>query len=314
MTRPFRPLALGDPGHLAEHDWLMRQFPAGSIVSTGVVNELFNLFDPNGIDDIVIPPGEWITSQTLIATNRVIRAAHHTSKITYIGTGVAIEIETNDAHHRLPLVAKAQAWGSGGSPDRTSVGVRIRNANDNTVHLAGVYGFYTGLDVHGDNDGCCFNEIHPGKLVDNMLGLFWSVNGTGWVNSNTFIGGRAVLTSSVPAGVIGSRGVMGGQGTGTGERAGNGNTVIGLGLESNRWEFSVELSAPYNTFVGCRFEDASPIMMRGATSYDNLFVGGYAIIDDDRYGPYFFADTANGRLANAWLSGDGDAVRRPIAP
>lgn len=290
----------------------MRQFPLGAIgAGSATVDALLDLFDPDGIDDVVVPAGEWILSETLDITNRSLRAAHATSTIRYVGSGPAVRISTNDTHHRVPHIIRTLAWDAA---DRTSIGCQVLNAYDNTIHLAGVQGFWTGLDVRGDDDGCCFNEIHPGKLVDNMLGMAWSVNGTGWVNSNTFIGGRAVLTSSAPSGVVGSRGVAGGQGTGTGERAGNGNTVIALGLESDRWQYSVELTAPYNTFTGCRFEDASPILMSGENAYGNQFIGGYAIIDDDRYGPDFLADTATGRAANVWRTADGDHIRKPVTP
>lgn len=304
MSRGTYPVGSTDPAHVAEHNWLMRMFPYGAVTADATIDALFDLIDDDG-SDIVVPPGTWNISTTLTVTGRAIRAADHTSTINYTGAGVALQIATTGVRHWLPNVTKTKAWDSGGSPDRASVGVRVLNSSDNVIFGGTVSGFWVGLDVRGDADGSSYNEIHPGLLLDNMIGLRWSAVNAGWSNHNNYIGGRVRLSSSATDGVVGSRYVLGDSGVG------NGNMMTGTTLESDRCEYSVEVSAGYNLFIGCRFESPSPILLSGAEAKHNQFIGGYGILDNELYGPGFYATDEVNLPLNVMVGADSDRIRRP---
>jgi hypothetical protein len=301
------PITLSDARHLAEHNWLARQMPAG-LVTPGPTDSLFDLVAEMD-NEVVVPPGTWTISETLeITGNKWIRAADHTSEIVYTGTGSAILLDVPSySVNRIPRLTHARLWDDTPSGDDTSIGVQVRNAGASIFTVGYIYGFNVGLDVHGDADGCVLNTFHLTTISDCKIGLRWSAANGGWSNQNTYIGGNIAMSTSAAAGVSGSRLIAGVNGEG------NGNTLIGVGLEGDRAEHPVELTAGFNQFVGCRFEGTNDILLTGSGARFNVVQGGYGVMALEGYGVNMVYDDATWGPTNVLITPDGSGRRAPIA-
>lgn len=116
--------------------------------------------------------------------------------INYTGSGVAVNVEGPTATTRLdtptmnmPKVLCGNkpvvGWTAG------TVGIRFNNLSAAIVNVPWVRGFETGMHVTAHGTGNVYNTFTIGALDNNKVNqLLSGLSTTGWINNNTFIGGR----------------------------------------------------------------------------------------------------------------------------
>lgn len=243
-------------------------------------------------EGLTFPAGFLVTSSTTTVVPAGVPVhMDNEAALIYTGSGIGLDINgwSYAAPNRLMGAASVRVrhpgatWDTGA--DTTSVGVRLRNAQFCVVDIAEVTGFETGVLMHGDGDGCCYNTITLGAIVDNKRNLrFDGVNG-GWANQNLFLGGACRHNSgwSSYAGTV----LVDLSATG------NNNVFVAISLEGAYSETTVAVAVTSNQFLACRYEANGPGTFKLLAGSDgNQVIGG-----SGNGGPLskMFADASGGR-------------------
>ena len=139
---------------------------------------------------IVIPEGTYNFNDTLtIAVDDINIDCRGTLNWTKVAAGTAIMIGDADPSYRITGNIKvyntnADNWAT------VSTGVMIQNCNECNIRIDKAENFRVGVYMHGLSNGCAYNQITLGRIVDNQFGLYLNADATGWVNENIFYGGR----------------------------------------------------------------------------------------------------------------------------
>lgn len=202
------------------------------------------------------------------------------AEIRYTGTGTAVIIGseagvvTARRSFRAPRVVKTgrvTGWDAG------SVGLLLRNLNTCEVYVPFVQDFERNLVCHGEGTGFAYTTIRLGALWEGRGNLDLTCNSTGYVNQNTFIGGRlqkVAWKGAVPddpeafqVRMVSTDDQMLGP---------NNNTFLGVSLESvNVQLYSVQISGSHNHFLNCRWEYGPHNILYKSGARLNLISGGY---------------------------------------
>jgi hypothetical protein len=200
----------------------------------------------------------------------------------YYGTGTALVIGDDSVtgivtyrkNFFLPRVINKSRGTTGW--DGTSIGVKCVNLNDCKVFVSFIQDFEKGLNVTGLSQGTAYSNFYLGSMWDNHKNIVLDGDATGWVNQNTFIGGRLQLSLSKGAVVDDMNAVMIDMSS---TIQPNNNTFIGTSLEGiNVAYYRLDISGRFNTFYNCRFEAQSgstPRVRYRASAYSNVIDGGY---------------------------------------
>lgn len=140
------------------------------------------------------------------------------------------------------------------------VGIHFRSCNNNQVYIASVYYFNVGIKISDyDGIGCCYNQFYIGEIwnTNKAVLLTWGERGShkGWVNENSFIGGRFSCYSSLKLDECYDFYVE----IGSGAKYGGVDSlkVVRASFESNR-RIPVHLEHCIDSsFIDCRTEDCS---------------------------------------------------------
>lgn len=212
--------------------------------------------DAAGADGLLRLSGDYLISDTLVILGAV-DAVNAT--LNYTGSGTALRIRSgsgSDAIHRRQMVLPAVIQGNHleGSWD-SSVGVEVVNANACEITVPHVQGFGTGLRLTADAAGHAYNTYNLGHLDNNKVNLQIDPGSTGgWVNENTFLGGRASINSGEGIGIIGARHIL----ISAGANQANNNRFFGTSIEGNSPEYHVECYGQANYFIALRWEATTP--------------------------------------------------------
>jgi hypothetical protein len=183
---------------------------------------------------------------------------------------------------RLPRVTNSSyIAGSGWAGFGT--GIDLANIYQSEIFIPQVTGFDIGVDVGGYDSGCAYNTISILMLQNNKRGI--RIGGkatTGWANQNVFFIQRAFINSGEGSAISGARYLLFAPfNTATNDVSWpNGNTIIGMTLESNEPEYLAEIAGNNNVLLNCRFEATNPpVKLTGHASvtltYENMIIGGY---------------------------------------
>jgi len=213
------------------------------------------------------------TSQTITVGPNIPIHMDAGSAIIYTGTGIGVDINAwsfsspNRLMGRGVLRVRRSTtnWDSG--VDTTSIGIRLRNAQFCDFRIPEVAGFETGLLLQGDGDGCCYNDISLGDIVDNKRCIRFQGVNSGWANQNTFHGG-AVRHNSGFASYVGTMLI-------DMSTTGNNNTFIGTSLEGAYSQTTASILYSNNVFLNCRYELNAAGSFKFLSSADsNQVIGG----------------------------------------
>ena len=240
--------------------------------------------------------GTYTTDQTLIIKGHCDLSG---LTISYTGTTTAIRVTSGvgsalkEKSIALPSVKHIGKTVNGWSRVTGTIGVDLVNLSRCDVRLpALVQSFATGARFYADGTEHAYCSYSVGHLSNNQVNLRLDVVNGGWVNENTFFGGRCSHFSNEAAG--GSGASMTGPAVGTrhvllttqsSTWAGpNSNKFYGLSVENTgATEFAVDFdNAGKNLFDGCRWETwlggvagYLPRVRYGAVATENVIRGGY---------------------------------------
>lgn len=230
-------------------------------------------------DGVLVIKGEYEINGTVqIRCHLDAAAATLTAYDTTLNPAVLVGARTagerlSDRTIVLPHVIQAgKTLGAGWSG--TDVGVEISNTYSCHITTQRISSFSTNLwlSAYG-SAGNVYNDITLGHLENGKINLRLApADAAGWVNQNTFIGGRCYVASAEGTAIAGVRHIL----IDTGTNPVNNNLFLNTSIEGNGPEYHVECFGLYNVFQNCRWE-ASPakIQFNGANGNSNVVAYGY---------------------------------------
>ena len=224
--------------------------------------------------------GTYFVSETLQIiescdfSNCVFYAEGTTSPVFLLGSEDS-STQTFSKTYKMPKVYCSdkpyRGWDSG------SVGIRYANLYSCVTYTPRVSGFEIG-EWYGGSRGHAYNEHHHEMPYGNKVNvLLQATSATGWVNENTFYGGRHGCNSSDTTDWSDTRNLKLTNYPGS-TGVPNNNLFIKPSIESNSIEYQLELSGTYNTFLNARYEGNGKVLLKaedGIYTQYNEFVGGY---------------------------------------
>jgi hypothetical protein len=256
-----------------------RSYPLGA-AADGVTNDhgaLQAAADLAGADGIfAAPPGDYYIGSSTLEIHGACELAGVV--IHYDGTGVALRVRNGAGATRidrkrlvLPAVTKD-------SPDAVLgrspalIGIQVWNTQTCDIYVPLVSNFGLGLYLTGDGAGNVYNSYFLGHLNNNLRAIEIVPGATGgWVNENTFLGGRCSINSGEGAAITDSRFIR----LVASSNDPNNNRFVGVSLEGNGPTFTVECFGSYNQWIGCRWEGTPSIKFDGADAHSNVIAYGY---------------------------------------
>lgn len=225
--------------------------------------------------DVAAADGSKLVTAGIITTasTLTLKSAADLSQLTinYSGTGVAVQVQGSTlalplgpVTISLPTVLCTNKPGVGWTAG--TVGVRLLNVSSCDIKVKAVRNFETGLDMTANVTGNVYNTVTIGALDNNKVNLWINPTGGGWVNQNTFIGGRYAHYSGEGLGVVGTKHINITQGTGS---VANMNVWVNPSVETGPGivEYGIDIEAGmYNVFQNPRVE------ANGADPYDRVAV------------------------------------------
>jgi len=139
---------------------------------------------------IVIPPGWYYFNRTLRLDNSYsvlqcdgVLKWLGTDPCTAILIGGSNTTEIIRASIRL-YNATTQSW------DTNTIGIQVKNVINSDIQIEDCHDFTIGLQLVGDGRGTAYNKFTLGLFKENMVGVDFKCINRGYVNQNTFYGGR----------------------------------------------------------------------------------------------------------------------------
>lgn len=167
----------------------------------------------------------------------------------------------------LPRVVNLDAPSSGFAGIENSIGVQVLNLFSAEVHVPDIKNFYRGLYLTASQTGNAWNTYYINALTFNKFNLDITPIGSGWVNQNTFIGGRfrANETSETDktTQIKLQKPIDNFSGWGP-----NNNVFIGCDVGDQHAEYAIDCNACYNYFYGCRYEYDSKVRFKANAASD----------------------------------------------
>jgi hypothetical protein len=238
--------------------------------------------------------------------------------LTYTGTGTAVTLATLDrAEVRVNVRRTVADWdvATGTGTDVATIGILADNCTDSDLHVTAT-NFWTGFRLATSASDSTHNRIYIGALMDNKIGFQFLPSGGHGTNQNTIIGGRVRLNSGHTVAAAGTRYILLSAGSN------NANVFIGVAVENEMPERSLDVFGSYNAFHGMRFEanpDHAIVFDAAATGnalYNCYFSSSYAAQITDNgtgnmiLGPSGFKNVP--MLTGNVLIRDGDALRTNV--
>jgi hypothetical protein len=89
----------------------------------------------------------------------------------------------------LQINGYLEAYYTGTYGNHTKAGIKIQQVYSSTFNIGAFY-CKVGIHLHAYDSGCVYNTFHLGQVRNNETGVYLQPTNTGWVNENTFYGGR----------------------------------------------------------------------------------------------------------------------------
>lgn len=209
---------------------------------------------------------------TFTVNDNTITAIQYGSNTTYL----------KNFNSTLPSVIQlqkaSQGWGEG------DVGIKIINIGESIINIQRITHFSTGVWLSASNgNGLTYNTFTFEWLGNNKTNLLLlQDDDTGWVNQNTFIGGRFSHSSAGEGDeVSGVRQIALLCRPTTETSVPDNNQFYGVSLEGNAPEYHIECVGNHNLWSNCRFETTAPVLPKiywrnisGRVAHANKIIGG----------------------------------------
>lgn len=154
-------------------------------------------------------------------------------------------------------------------------GVTLFECYTNSILINRIEGFNKGLVLTATSHGCVYNTIEIGEITNCLQSIVLQTQSNGWVNENTFIGGRLLNTSDYVS-TYGSD-IIKINLSGTSVHRVNNNYFVHICLEGDEGSSNgLKLKLSYtqtNKFEMCRWEGTSPKVDATNSDYDFISDG-----------------------------------------
>lgn len=159
--------------------------------------------------------------------------------------------------------------------DYTCKGITICNVYESRIYFEKIYGFNIGCHITAFGDyGCVYNQFFLKSNIDNKTSMLLEpLDNQGWVNQNTFYGGRlynsyAMLQKFTEDDItyIKIKGSV--------EHTSNSNVFFNTCVESLKGIKIYCENGVYNMFLNCRYEGVAK-KIKFINSMFNSIIGGY---------------------------------------
>jgi hypothetical protein len=161
--------------------------------------------------------------------------------------------------------------------EAAGVGIRIFNAHVCEIHIRKSTGFTVGVECVGSGSGFVHNNVFLLDIINNKYGVDLKPESSGWVNENTFYGGKFFVNTGVNA-TIARYGVRLGR---TGEFICNNNVFYHPSTELNSTDTGAGLTFGYafenaamNHILQPRSEITETIAVFDVDCYSNEVIMG----------------------------------------
>lgn len=213
-----------------------------------------------------------ITSSVLIETaiNIVCKGV-----IEYSGNGTAITIGTSSAVAQMKKIELNVKGTNLSNPAQGSIGVSLINLSGCIFDIS-TNSFDKGVVLIGDSGGFQNNIINIGYIYNSDVGLTLRSINSGWVNSNTFIGGKIGISSSFTG--TNKIGVYLNDSNGL---AVNNNVFLNTNLES--LNVAIQMGrAIANEFIGIRVENTVKVLNKlDNSAVSNVITPNFGVCSND---------------------------------
>lgn len=175
---------------------------------------------------------------------------------------------------------------NGVEPVAGSVGVKLEAIRDSSVHYDDIQGFETNLLIYS-NDGnkyTAYNSFYfMGLVVGSKINIHMLVEGTGWINECGWFGGHFAEYSQDRA-VYAAKNIKITKASSGGNNPPNGHSFMRMSLEGAfsrtiDYDLHPTIVISYyscNTFLNCRFEQATEMRFSKYALYD-LFINCHGL-------------------------------------
>lgn len=189
-------------------------------------------------------------------------------EIQYYGTNIAVIVDGRD---------NTNYWGAKysfnvsnkGAESTTSIGVKVININNALLEFNRIEDFYNSVMLLGDGGGCCYNKVFIDMLYNYHTGLSLINDNGGWVNENTFYGGRFVRKTAHQNDSIGV--LMDSIDT---THLNQNNTFLTPCIESSKIGFYLKYGRN-NNVIKLRSEGTATVLKADSPSYGNIIDVAY---------------------------------------
>ncbi len=215
---------------------------------------------------LVIPPGNYeitgIQFHPPESCGLQCRGNLITSQPVIIGPGTDYDISG------LKVISKTKHEGTG---------IIIKNLHVSKINIRKCSNFANGVVVQGDGDGCVYNEIYFGQILNNQVSLLLTAKNGGWCNQNNFHGGRFTWWSDSEPYLHYKHIVIDNCPT----HHINNNSFYSLSLEGGKGYkvYALDCEGWDNVFYSCRWEmGEGRIIYFGPNSKRNKIFWGYGLL------------------------------------
>lgn len=154
-------------------------------------------------------------------------------------------------------------------------GITLFECYTNSILINRIEGFTKGLVLTATSHGCVYNTIEIGEITNCLQSIVLQPQSTGWVNENSFIGGRLLNTADYVT-TYGSD-IIKINLSGTSAHKVNNNYFVHLCVEGDEGSSNgLKLKLSYtqsNKFEMCRWEGTSPKVDATNSDYDLISDG-----------------------------------------
>lgn len=140
---------------------------------------------------ILLPAGKtFYLGTTGIVINKPLTIWAWGSRVTYAGTGAAVEFNNGGPVLLAPQLFGLEIMNTQRDWVTENIGLRLRNVYEGHFEGFRISNFKYGVYLIGEDSGAVYNYLKPGSLLNNFYQVYLTALGGGWANQNEFVGGR----------------------------------------------------------------------------------------------------------------------------
>ena len=234
--------------------------------TTAIKNALF--YAGNNSKTITSPQKEYLITDDIVFPDVNLKLSQATFKTDY-----SIKITANNKHLDFPRVTNNDSLSE-------NVGIELLECYTNKIYIPFIENHVIGLLLSANTKGCVYNNITIQEIRNCLTSLKLDNGTNGWINENTFIGGRLWHTSEYIT--LYGADIIKIHSKGSLAHKNNNNYFLHQCIEGNEGEVNglkIKLEySNYNVFEDLRYEGTTP-KIDSTNSLRNILNNGFELGD-----------------------------------